>query len=79
MAASGKETPASREHFRVAAGIYPDQCRMRDRVGNVWRITGEYGGAAFVLLYLVFLVSRVAAAQAFDGSGIGSRWGHIVI
>ena len=28
-------------------------------IGNVWRfpfITGQYGGAAFVLLYLVFLV-----------------------
>ena len=28
-------------------------------IGNVWRfpfITGQYGGAAFVLLYLIFLV-----------------------
>ena len=28
-------------------------------VGNVWKfpyITGQYGGAAFVLIYLVFLV-----------------------
>ena len=46
--------------FRVAAGIYPDQRRMRDRAGQRGdspHITGEYGGAAFVLLYLVFLRS----------------------
>ena len=54
-------------------------------LGNVWRfpyITGRYGGAAFVLLYLLFLVllampimvmefavgraSQKSAAKAFD-------------
>lgn len=54
-------------------------------LGNVWRfpyITGQYGGAAFVLLYLIFLVilglpimvmefsvgraSQKSSAQSFD-------------
>ena len=62
-------------------------------LGNVWRfpyITGEYGGAAFVLLYLIFLVilglpvmvmefavgraSQRSAAQAFDKLQPSGRW-----
>ena len=59
MAASGKETPASREHFASRLGFILISAGCAIGLGNVWRfpyITGEYGGAAFVLLYLVFLV-----------------------
>ena len=58
MAASGKETPASREHFASRLGFILISAGCAIGLGNVWRfpyITGEYGGAAFVLLYLVFL------------------------
>ena len=62
-------------------------------LGNVWRfpyITGEYGGAAFVLMYLVFLVilglpvmvmefavgraSQKSAAVAFDTLQPSRKW-----
>ena len=59
VAASGKETPASREHFASRLGFILISAGCAIGLGNVWRfpyITGEYGGAAFVLLYLVFLV-----------------------
>lgn len=52
-ASGGRETLASRLGFiMLSAG-----CAIG--LGNVWRfpyITGAYGGAAFVLIYLVFLV-----------------------
>lgn len=77
--AAGHERFASRIGFiLVAAG-----CAIG--LGNVWRfpyITGEYGGGAFVLLYLIFLVilglpvmvmefavgraSQKSCAQCFD-------------
>lgn len=48
-----RETLASRLGFiLLSAG-----CAIG--LGNVWRfpyITGQYGGAAFVLIYLIFLV-----------------------
>ena len=62
-------------------------------LGNVWRfpyITGQYGGAAFFLIYLVFLVilglpvmvmefavgraSQKSAAQAFDRLQPSGKW-----
>ena len=62
-------------------------------LGNVWRfpyIAGEYGGAAFIVLYLIFLVilglpvmvmefavgraSQRSAAQAFDILQPSRRW-----
>ena len=53
MAASGEETPASREHFASRLGFILISAGCAIGLGNVWRfpyITGEYGGAAFVLL-----------------------------
>ena len=48
-----------REHFASRLGFILISAGCAIGLGNVWRfpyITGEYGGAAFVLLYLVFLV-----------------------
>ena len=80
-AASGKP----REHFASRLGFLLIAAGCAIGLGNVWRfpyIVGEYGGAAFVLLYLVFLVilglpvmvmefavgraSQKSAAHAFD-------------
>ena len=53
MASQNRETLGSRLGFLLlSAG-----CAIG--LGNVWRfpyITGKYGGAAFVLIYLVFLI-----------------------
>ncbi len=48
-----------REHFASRLGFILIAAGCAIGLGNVWRfpyITGEYGGGAFVLLYLVFLV-----------------------
>ena len=48
-----------RERFASRLGFLLISAGCAIGLGNVWRfpyITGEYGGAAFVLLYLVFLV-----------------------
>jgi NSS family neurotransmitter:Na+ symporter len=65
-ASSGvRETFASRIGFLfIAAG-------SAIGLGNVWRfpfITGQYGGAAFVLMYLVFLVIIVTPIMAMEFS-----------
>ena len=76
---------SSREHFASRIGFILIAAGCAIGIGNVWRfpyITGEYGGGAFVLLYLVFLVilglpvmvmefavgraSQKSAAKAFD-------------
>ena len=76
---------SSREHFASRIGFILIAAGCAIGIGNVWRlpyITGEYGGGAFVLLYLIFLVilglpvmvmefavgraSQKSAAQAFD-------------
>ena len=49
----------SREKFGSRLGFILVSAGCAVGLGNVWRfpyITGEYGGAAFVLLYLLFLV-----------------------
>lgn len=49
----------AREKFRSRLGFILISAGCAIGLGNVWRfpyITGEYGGAAFVLLYLLFLV-----------------------
>ncbi|WP_371808849.1 sodium-dependent transporter [Adlercreutzia sp. ZJ473] len=74
-----------REKFASRLGFILISAGCAIGLGNVWRfpyVTGEYGGAAFVLLYLVFLVilglpimcmefavgraSRKSIAGAFD-------------
>ena len=48
-----------REHFRSRLGFIMVAAGCAIGLGNVWRfpyITGEYGGAAFIVLYLVALV-----------------------
>ncbi len=74
-----------REKFASRLGFILVSAGCAIGLGNVWRfpyITGTYGGAAFVLMYLVFLVifglpivvvelsvgraSRKSAAQSFD-------------
>lgn len=63
--AAGAATPdpkgahVPREHFASRLGFILISAGCAIGLGNVWRfpyITGEYGGAAFILLYLVFLV-----------------------
>ena len=74
-----------REHFASRIGFILVAAGCAIGLGNVWRfpyITGEYGGGAFVLLYLIFLVilglpvmvmefavgraSQKSCARAFD-------------
>lgn len=48
-----------REHFKSRIGFIFVAAGCAIGLGNVWRfpyITGQYGGAAFIILYLVFLV-----------------------
>ena len=75
----------NREHFASRIGFILIAAGCAIGIGNVWRfpyITGQYGGGAFVLLYLIFLVilglpvmvmefavgraSQRSAAHAFD-------------
>lgn len=49
----------NREHFSSRLGFILISAGCAVGLGNVWRfpyITGQYGGAAFVLVYLIFLV-----------------------
>ena len=48
-----------REHFKSRLGFIFVAAGCAIGLGNVWRfpyITGQYGGAAFIVLYLIFLV-----------------------
>ena len=84
---------ASRERFASRLGFILISAGCAIGLGNVWRfpyITGEYGGAAFVLLYLVFLVilglpvmvmefsvgraSQKSCAKAFDELQPSGHW-----
>ncbi len=50
----------ARERFRSRLGFILISAGCAIGLGNVWRfpyITGQYGGAAFVLLYLTFLIA----------------------
>lgn len=49
----------NREHFSSRLGFIMITAACSIGLGNIWRfpyITGKYGGASFVLLYMVFLV-----------------------
>lgn len=80
-----EKQPAKREHFASRIGFLLVSAGCAIGLGNIWRfpyITGEYGGGAFVLLYLLFLVilglpvmvmefsvgraSQKSAARSFD-------------
>jgi len=53
------KTTEGREKFGSRIGFILISAGCAIGLGNVWRfpyVCGEYGGAAFVLLYLVFLV-----------------------
>ena len=50
---------AERENFKSRLGFILIAAGCAIGLGNVWRfpfITGQYGGAAFVLIYLFFLL-----------------------
>ena len=56
---AGSEAAPKREHFASRIGFILVAAGCAIGLGNVWRfpyIVGQYGGAAFVLLYLLFLV-----------------------
>ena len=55
----GKNFMKEREKFSSRLGFILISAGCAIGIGNVWRfpyITGQYGGAAFVLIYLLFLV-----------------------
>ena len=66
-----------RENFRSRLGFLLVSAGCAIGIGNVWRfpyITGQYGGAAFILLYLVFLVILGLPVMTMEFSvGRGSR------
>ena len=84
-----------REKFASRLGFLLISAGCAIGLGNVWRfpyITGKYGGAAFVLLYLVFLVvlglpvmvmefavgraSQKSCAKSFETLASGTKWRH---
>ena len=92
-AVSAQVAKAGRERFASRLGFILISAGCAIGLGNVWRfpyITGQYGGAAFVLLYLVFLVilglpvmvmefavgraSQKSCALAFDTLQPSRRW-----
>lgn len=57
--AAGGGAPTKREHFGSRLGFLLISAGCAIGLGNVWRfpsMVGEYGGAAFLLLYILFLV-----------------------
>ncbi len=94
MATSNEQSAApQRERFASRLGFILISAGCAIGLGNVWRfpyITGEYGGAAFVLLYLIFLIilglpvmvmefavgrgSQKTAALAFDTLQPSRKW-----
>ena len=93
VATTTDETGAPREHFASRIGFLLISAGCAIGLGNVWRfpyITGQYGGAAFVLIYLIFLVilglpvmvmefavgraSQKSSAKAFDILQPSRKW-----
>ena len=62
-----------RESFASRLGFILISAGCAIGLGNVWRfpyITGQYGGAAFVLIYLLCLV---LLGTTYHGNGIFNR------
>ena len=93
VATTTDATGAPREHFASRIGFLLISAGCAIGLGNVWRfpyITGQYGGAAFVLIYLIFLVilglpvmvmefavgraSQKSSAKAFDILQPSRKW-----
>ena len=93
ISSQNSTTPAPREKFSSRLGFILISAGCAIGLGNVWRfpyITGQYGGAAFVLIYLVFLIilgvpvmvmefsvgraSKASSALAFDRLQPSGRW-----
>ena len=58
-----------REKFSSRLGFILISAGCAIGLGNVWRfpyITGKYGGAAFVLVYLVFLLILGQSTETYD-------------
>ena len=74
---AGAEKP--REQFSSRLGFLLISAGCAVGLGNIWRfpyITGEYGGAAFVVIYLIFLAVFSLPILIFEfTSGRGSRKG----
>lgn len=89
----GQGATAPRERFGSRLGFILISAGCAIGLGNVWRfpyIVGQYGGAAFVLIYLVFLVilglpvmimefsvgraSQKSSATAFQALTGSKRW-----
>lgn len=90
---SGSAGKPGRERFASRLGFILISAGCAIGLGNVWRfpyITGQYGGAAFVIIYLVFLVilglpvmvmelsvgraSQASSALAFDRLRPDGKW-----
>ncbi len=81
---SGIEAPATserpaREQFASRVGFLFAAAGCAIGLGNIWRfpyITGQYGGAAFVVIYLIFLLIFSLPILIFEfACGRGSRKG----
>ena len=71
-----------REKFSSRLGFLLISAGCAIGLGNVWRfpyVTGEYGGAAFVLLYLFFLLALAGAAAACCCTQRAARCRYFVI
>lgn len=86
---------ATREHFSSRLGFLLIAAGCAIGLGNVWRfpyITGQYGGAIFVFIYIFFLVvlglpllmmelavgraSRRSLARSFEELSPNSKWNY---
>lgn len=86
--------PAKRDSFASSFGVLVAMAGSAVGLGNLWRfpyLVGENGGAAFILIYLGFVVlaglpvmlaefiigrrSQASARGAFQKLAPGSRWG----
>ncbi len=71
-----------RENFGTRLGFILVSAGCAIGLGNVWRfpyITGEYGGAAFIVLYIIFLLIFAMPIMAMEfavGRGAGAATGR---